>query len=171
LSDKDCQEAEMYERFSDPARRAMNQVYEVAQGRNHPYIGTEHLLLAIAGERAGIASAVLTSLKIEIQGIREVVGRFVQQGSEPTTRAFWFFRPKMPYAPTAKQVIELAMQEVRDRGSSYVGTEHLLLGLLRVPTAVSAHVLKHVGTSYDQLSALIAERHGAGESEASASKM
>src|SRR5216683_7976200 len=115
----------MYERFTDRARKVMILANEEAQRFNHEYIGTEHILLGLVKEGAGVAANVLKNLDIDLRKIRLEVEKIVQSGPDMVTMG------KLPQTPRAKKVIEYSIEEARNLNHNYVGTEHLLLGLLR----------------------------------------
>ena len=115
----------MYERFTDRARKVMQLANQEAQRFNHEYIGTEHILLGLVKEGSGVAANVLKNLDVDLRKIRIEVEKIVQAGPDMVTMG------KLPQTPRAKKVIEYAMDEARNLNHNYVGTEHLLLGLLR----------------------------------------
>src|SRR5438552_1079060 len=115
----------MYERLTDRARRVFQFAYQEAQRFNHEYIGTEHILLGLVKEGSGVAANVLKNLNIDLRKIRLEVEKIVQSGPDMVTMC------KLPQTPRAKKVIEYAIQEARNLNHQYVGTEHILLGLLR----------------------------------------
>jgi ATP-dependent Clp protease ATP-binding subunit ClpC len=129
----------MYERFTDRARKAMQLANQEAQRFNHKYIGTEHILLGVVKEGAGVAANVLKNLDIDLRRIRMEVEKIVQSGPDMVTMG------KLPQTPKAKKVIEYAIEEARTLNHNYVGTEHLLLGLLREEEGVAAQVLLNLG--------------------------
>jgi ATP-dependent Clp protease ATP-binding subunit ClpA len=129
----------MYERFTDRARRVMQLANQEAQRCNHEFIGTEHILLGLIGEGSGVAAHVLKSLNIDLHTIRQEVVKIVRPGPERVTTG------KLPQTPRAKKVIEFAIEEARGLNHNYVGTEHVLLGLLREEEGVSAQVLVNLG--------------------------
>ena len=135
----------MFERFTDRARKVMGLANKEAQRFNHEYIGTEHILLGLIKEGSGVAANVLRNLEIDLRKIRLEVEKIVQSG--PDTVAMG----KLPYTPRAKKVIELAFEEARSLGHNYVGTEHLLLGLLREQEGVAARVLINLGVRLDDV--------------------
>ncbi len=135
----------MFERFTDRARKVMALANQEAQRFNHEYIGTEHVLLGLIKEGSGVAANVLRNLEIDLKKVRIEVEKHVQSG--PDTVAMG----KLPYTPKAKKVIELAFEEARSLGHNYVGTEHLLLGLLREQEGVAARVLMNLGVKLDEV--------------------
>src|SRR5437016_406052 len=129
----------MYERFTDRARKVMQLANQEAQRFNHEYIGTEHILLGLVKEGSGVAANVLKNLDVDLRKIRVEVEKIVQSGPDMVTMG------KLPQTPRAKKVLEYAIQEARNLSHNYVGTEHLLLGLLREQEGVAAQVLKNLG--------------------------
>ena len=129
----------MYERFTDRARKVMQIANHEAQRFNHEYIGTEHVLLGLVREGSGVAANVLKNLDIDLRKIRGEVERIVQSGPDMGTMG------KLPMTPRAKKVIEYSIEEARHLFHNYVGTEHLLLGLLREQDGVAAQVLMNLG--------------------------
>src|SRR5258708_5840180 len=115
----------MYERFTDRARKVMQLANQEAQRFNHEYIGTEHILLGLVKEGSGVAANVLKNLDVDLRKIRLEVEKIVQSGPDMVTMG------KLPQTPRAKKVIEYSMEEARNLNHNYVGTEHILLGLLR----------------------------------------
>ncbi len=129
----------MYERFTDRARKVMQLANQEAQRFNHEYIGTEHILLGLIKEGSGVAANVLKNLDIDLRKIRLEVEKLVQSGPDMVTMG------KLPHTPRAKKVLEYAVEEARSLNHNYVGTEHLLLGLLREQEGVAAQVLMNLG--------------------------
>jgi ATP-dependent Clp protease ATP-binding subunit ClpA len=129
----------MYERFTDRARKVMQLANQEAQRFHHEYIGTEHILLGLVKECSGVAANVLKNLDIDLRKIRLEVEKIVQAGPDMVTMG------KLPQTPRAKKVIEYAIEESRNLDQNYVGTEHLLLGLLREEEGVGAQVLMNLG--------------------------
>jgi ATP-dependent Clp protease ATP-binding subunit ClpC len=137
----------MYERFTDRARKVMQLANQEAQRFNHEYIGTEHILLGLVKEGSGVAANVLKNLDIDLRKIRLEVEKIVQtgSGSEMVTMG------KLPHTPRAKKVIEYSIEEARNLNHNYVGTEHLLLGLLREQEGVAAQVLMNLGLKLEDV--------------------
>src|SRR4051794_4822688 len=131
--------AGMYERFTDRARKVMQLANQEAQRLNHEYIGTEHILLGLVKEGSGVAANVLKNLDVDLRKIRLEVEKLVQSSPEVGTPG------KLPQTPRAKKVIEYSIEEARNLNHNYVGTEHLLLGLLREQEGVAAQVLMNLG--------------------------
>src|SRR5258706_16063583 len=136
----------MYERFTDRARKVMQLANQEAQRFNHEYIGTEHILLGLVKEGSGVAANVLKNLDIDLRKIRLEVEKIVQTGSSETVAL-----GKLPHTPRAKKVIEYSIEEARNLNHNYVGTEHLLLGLLREQEGVAAQVLMNLGLKLDDV--------------------
>lgn len=135
----------MYERFTDRARKVMQLANQEAQRFNHEYIGTEHVLLGLVKEGSGVAANVLKNLEVDLRKIRLEVEKIVQSGPDMVTMG------KLPQTPRAKKVIEYAMEEARNLNHNYVGTEHLLLGLLREQEGVAAQVLMNLGLKLEDV--------------------
>ena len=135
----------MYERFTDRARKVMQLANQEAQRFNHEYIGTEHILLGLIKEGSGVAANVLKNLEVDLRKIRLEVEKLVQSGPDMVTMG------KLPQTPRAKKVIEYSMEEARNLGHNYVGTEHILLGLLREQEGVAAQVLMNLGLKLEEV--------------------
>jgi ATP-dependent Clp protease ATP-binding subunit ClpC len=135
----------MYERFTDRARKVMQLANQEAQRFNHEYIGTEHVLLGLIKEGSGVAANVLKNLDIDLRKIRMEVEKLVQSGPDMVTMG------KLPQTPRAKKVIEYSMEEARNLNHNYVGTEHILLGLLREQEGVAAQVLMNLGLKLEDV--------------------
>src|SRR6187401_2066056 len=135
----------MYERFTDRARKVMQLANQEAQRFNHKYIGTEHILLGLVKEGSGVAANVLKNLDVDLRKIRLDVEKLVQSGPEMVTMG------KLPQTPRAKKVIEYSMEEARNLNHNYVGTEHILLGLLREQEGVAAQVLMNLGLKLEEV--------------------
>ncbi len=138
--------ADKFDRFTKRARRVLTLAQEEAQRLNHNYIGTEHLLLGLVREENGVAVRVLQELKVDLKQIRERIERTVGRGQ----RAMY---GKLSLTPRTKRVIELAVDEARRLGHHYIGTEHLLLGLVREGEGVAVDVLKGLGVSLEKVRA------------------
>jgi ATP-dependent Clp protease ATP-binding subunit ClpA len=130
----------MYERFTDRARKVMQLANQESHRFRHEYIGTEHILLGLVAEGSGIAANVLLNLDISLTEVRRQVDQIVQCGPSEVPPA-----ARLPQTPRAQKVIEYAVEEARNLNHNYVGTEHLLLGLLREPEGVAAEVLRNLG--------------------------
>jgi ATP-dependent Clp protease ATP-binding subunit ClpC len=137
----------MYERFTDRARKVMQLANEESQRFiNNEYIGTEHILLGLVKEGAGAAACVLKNLDIGLDQIRSEVEKIVQTGAHDNETI-----GKLPHTPRAKKVIEYSIEESRGLNHNYVGTEHLLLGLVREGESTAAQVLMNLGASRDKV--------------------
>src|SRR5881392_1157474 len=163
----------MYERFTDRARKVMQLANQEAQRFNHEYIGTEHILLGLVKEGTGVAANVLKNLDIDLRKIRLEVEKIVQAGPDMVTMG------KLPQTPRAKKVIEYSIEEARNLNHNYVGTEHLLLGLLREQEGVAAQVLMNLGLKLEDVREEVlnllghnmpTEESGRGEGERQANK-
>jgi ATP-dependent Clp protease ATP-binding subunit ClpC len=135
----------MFNRFTERARKIILLAKEEAKRFNHDYIGTEHILLGLIREGEGVAAAVLASLGLGPDRIRTEIEKLVQPG--PAT----IVSGDIPFTPKAKKVIELAMDEARNLGHNYIGTEHLLLGLVREGEGIAAQVLTGLGLDLDKI--------------------
>ncbi|GIK15126.1 MAG: ATP-dependent Clp protease ATP-binding protein [Planctomycetota bacterium] len=135
----------MFERFTDRARKVMALANQEAQRFNHEYIGTEHILLGLVKEGSGVGANVLKNLDVDLRKVRLEVERMVKSGPEMVTMG------KLPQTPRAKKVIEYAIEEARNLNHNYVGTEHLLLGLLREQEGVAAQVLMNLGLKLEDV--------------------
>src|SRR5687767_3086694 len=128
----------MFERFTDRARRVVVLAQEEAKMLNHNYIGTEHVLLGLIHEGEGVAAKALESLGISLDAVREQVQDIIGQGQQQPTG-------HIPFTPRAKKVLELSLREALQLGHDYIGTEHILLGLIREGAGVAAQVLFKLG--------------------------
>lgn len=137
----------MFERFTDRARKVMQLANQEAQRFNHEYIGTEHVLLGLVKEGSGVAANVLKNLDVDLRKIRVEVERIVQPGAGGDQVMIG----RLPHTPRAKKVIEYSIEEARNLNHSYVGTEHLLLGLLREQEGVAAQVLMNLGLKLEDV--------------------
>ena len=135
----------MFNRFTERARKVILLAKEEAKRFNHDYIGTEHILLGLVREGEGVAAAVLASMGLTSEKIRLEVEKLVQPG--PST----VISGDIPFTPKAKKVIELGMEEARTLGHNYIGTEHLLLGLIREGEGVASQVLLNMGLELDKV--------------------
>jgi ATP-dependent Clp protease ATP-binding subunit ClpA len=142
----------MYERFTDRARKVMQLANQEAQRFNHEYIGTEHILLGLVKEGSGVAANVLKNLDIDLRKIRLEVEKIVQTGSGEMVSM-----GKLPHTPRAKKVIEEAINSSKALGYNYVGTEHLLMGMLLEKEGVAATVLMNLGLMACKVEATIVE--------------
>jgi ATP-dependent Clp protease ATP-binding subunit ClpC len=134
----------MFERFTDRARRAVALAQDEARMLDHGWIGTEHILLGLIDEGEGVAAKALESLGISLDAVRQQVEEFIGQGqSAPSGH--------IPFTPRAKKVLELSLREALQLGHGYIGTEHILLGLIREGDGVAAQVLVVLGADLDRV--------------------
>ena len=136
--------ASRFEKFSERARRVLSLAQEEAQRFNHNYIGTEHILLGLVRETDGVAAKVLSNLGVELNKVRSAVEFIIGRGDRPTPG-------EIGLTPRAKKVIELAVDEARRLNHHYIGTEHLLIGLMREGEGVAAGVLESLGVNLDKV--------------------
>ena len=134
----------MFERFTDRARRVVVLAQEEARMLNHNYIGTEHILLGLIHEGEGVAARALQSLGISLEAVR-------QQVQEITGRGQGQQQGHVPFTPRAKKVLELSLREAQQLGHDYIGTEHILLGLIREGEGVAARVLVKLGADLNRV--------------------
>ncbi len=146
----------MFERLTDRARKVMALANQEAQRFNHEYIGTEHILLGLVKEGSGVGANVLKHLEIDLRKVRLEVEKLVKSGPDMVTMG------KLPQTPRAKKVIEYAIEEARSLNHNYVGTEHLLLGLLREQDGVAAQVLMNLGLKLEDVREEVLNLLGAG---------
>ncbi|MCC6906490.1 MAG: ATP-dependent Clp protease ATP-binding subunit [Phycisphaerales bacterium] len=146
----------MFERFTDRARKVMALANQEAQRFNHEYIGTEHILLGLVKEGSGVGANVLKNLGVDLRKVRLEVEKLVKSGPDIVTMG------KLPQTPRAKKVIEFAIEEARNLNHNYVGTEHLLLGLLREHDGVAAQVLMNLGLKLEEVREEVLNLLGAG---------
>jgi len=135
-----------FEKFSERARRVLSLAQEEAQRFNHNYIGTEHILLGLVRETEGVAARVLSSLTVDLGKVRSAVEFIIGRGEKPA-------EGEIGLTPRAKKVVELAVDEARRMNHTYIGTEHLLIGLLREGEGVAAGVLESLGVTLDKVRA------------------
>ncbi|MCO6438718.1 MAG: ATP-dependent Clp protease ATP-binding subunit [Phycisphaerae bacterium] len=147
----------MFERFTDRARKVMALANQEAQRFNHEYIGTEHILLGLVKEGSGVGANVLKNLDVDLRKVRLEVEKLVKSGPETVTMG------KLPQTPRAKKVIEYAIEEARNLNHNYVGTEHLLLGLLRETDGVAAQVLMNLNLRLEDVREEVLNLLGASE--------
>jgi len=146
----------MFNRFTERARKVIVYAKEEARRFNHDYIGTEHLLLGLIREGEGVAAAVLQKLGVDLETIRIEVEKLVQPG--PQTQVLG----DIPFTPRAKKALELAAEEARALGHNYIGTEHLLLGLVREGEGMAYRVLLNLGLDLNRLRSEVMELLGSG---------
>jgi ATP-dependent Clp protease ATP-binding subunit ClpC len=152
----------MFERFTDRARKVMALANQEAQRFNHEFIGTEHILLGLVKEGSGVGATVLKNLDVDIKKLRIEVEKLVHSGPDMVTMG------KLPQTPKAKKVIEYAIEEARHLNHNYVGTEHILLGLLREAEGIAAQVLMNLGLKLEDVRQEVLNLLGAGVDEAAA---
>ena len=134
----------MFEKFTDRARRVVVLAQEEARMLNHNYIGTEHILLGLIHEGEGVAAKALESLGISLEAVRQQVEEIIGQGQQALPG-------HIPFTPRAKKVLELSLREARQLGHNYIGTEHILLGLIREGDGVAAQVLVKLGADLNRV--------------------
>jgi ATP-dependent Clp protease ATP-binding subunit ClpA len=134
----------LFEKFTERARQVVVLAQEESRALKHTYIGTEHILLGLLREHEGAAAHVLHSLGVTIDGVREQVIEIVGHGEEPTSG-------QIPFTPRAKKVLELSLRESLNLGHTYIGTEHILLGLNRENEGVATHILLHFDANADTI--------------------
>ncbi len=140
----------MFERFTDRARRVVVLAQEEARLLDHNYIGTEHVLLGLIHEADGVAALALSSLGVSLEAVRaQVLSRIGRGEKAPDVH--------IPFTPRAKQVLTLAHREALNLGAGYIGTEHLLLGIMREPDGVGAQVLSDLGADADSVRTKVLE--------------
>jgi ATP-dependent Clp protease ATP-binding subunit ClpA len=135
----------MYENFSDRAQKVLSLANQQAQRFNHGYIGTEHVLLGLVEEGAGVGATVLKNLGVDQRKVRLEVKKLIKIGADIVPMG------KRPNSPRVKKVIECAIEESRNLNHNYVGTEHLLLGLLREHDGIAAQVLMNLGLKLEEV--------------------
>jgi ATP-dependent Clp protease ATP-binding subunit ClpC len=133
-----CQTGETFERFTDRARRVLVLAQEEARLLNHSFIGTEHILLGLIAEGEGLAAQALAQLEVSRDEVRERIEETIGLSGSPSTGS-------PPFTPRAKKVMELSLREALQLGHNYIGTEHLLLGIVREGEGVAAQVLISLG--------------------------
>ena len=134
----------MFQRFTDRARRVVVLAQDEARMLNHNFIGTEHILLGLIREGEGVAANALESLGISLDVVRQQVEEIIGQGQEAPSG-------HIPFTPRAKKVLELSLREALQLGHNYIGTEHILLGLIREGDGVAAQVLVKLGADLDRV--------------------
>jgi ATP-dependent Clp protease ATP-binding subunit ClpC len=134
----------VYERFTDRARRAVVQAQEEARMLNHNYIGTEHILLGLIHERDGMAAQALESLGIGLDVVRQQIEEIIGRGQQAPPE-------HIPFTTRSKKVLELSLREALQLGHDYIGTEHILLGLIREGDGVAAQVLVKLGADLNRV--------------------
>jgi ATP-dependent Clp protease ATP-binding subunit ClpA len=133
----------MFERFTDRARRVVVLAQEEARALDHSYIGTEHLLLGLIHEGDGVAAKALEAMGISLEAVRQQVEEITGRGKDAPSG-------HIPFTPRAKKVLELSLRESQQLGHNYIGTEHILLGLIREGQGVAAQVLTNLGADLER---------------------
>jgi ATP-dependent Clp protease ATP-binding subunit ClpC len=148
----------MFERFTDRARRVVVLAQEEARMLNHNHIGTEHILLGLIHEGQGVAAKALESLGISLEAVRQQVTEIIGQGQQAPSG-------HIPFTPRAKRVLELSLREAQEFGHGYIGTEHILLGLIREGDGVAAQMLVKLGADLERTRQQVVQllHDGAGE--------
>ena len=136
----------MFEKFTDRARKVIHLARQEAERLGHEFIGTEHILLGLVKEGSGVAANVLENLNVDLEKVRMEVEKYVSSSSETLSSG-----STMPFTPKAKKVLEFAMEEARNLEHNYIGTEHLLLGLLREDGGVAGRVLRDLGLKQERV--------------------
>src|SRR5438477_792170 len=131
--------------FTERVRKVLAMAREEAQRLKHEYVGTEHILLGLIREGEGVAAAVLQNLSVDLDEIQQKIEETVKKGKAAAATG-----PDLPYTSRAKKVLELAMGEARELEHRYVGTEHLLLGLLREEKGIAAQILNEAGLTLER---------------------
>src|SRR5438876_1883383 len=134
----------MFERFTDRARRVVVLAQEEARLLNHNYIGTEHMLLGLIAEGEGVAAQALAAMDVDLDAVRQQVEEIIGKGQAAPTG-------HIPFTPRAKKVLELSLREALQLGHNYIGTEHILLGLIREGEGVAAQVLQKLGADLNRV--------------------
>lgn len=148
-----------YNYFTERARRVMNNAAQEARNLNHDYIGTEHILLGLIREKDSVAAKVLEGLGISLEKVRQEVERIIGKGREEVSTE------QLPLTPRAKKILELALAEAQGMGHNYVGTEHILLALIREGEGVAAQILINLGADLDTVRDKVIEILGGEETE------
>jgi ATP-dependent Clp protease ATP-binding subunit ClpC len=148
----------MFDRFTDRAKKVMSFARQEAMKFNHEYIGTEHILLGLVQEGSGVAANVLKNMNIDLEKIRHEVEKIVKTGPSMVTMG------QLPFTPRAKKVLELSMEEASQLSHNYIGTEHLLLGLIRENEGIAAQVMMNLGVKLEEVREEVLEFLGASDS-------
>ncbi len=149
----------MFDRFTDRAKKVMNLARQEAQRFNHEYLGTEHILLGLVQEGSGVAANVLKQMQIDLDKIRVEVEKIVKTGPSMVTMG------QLPFTPKAKKVLELSLEEASNLGHNYIGTEHILLGLIKENEGIAAQVLMNLGVKLEDVREEVLDFLGADSSE------
>ncbi len=144
----------MFNRFTERARRVLLAAKEQARRFNHDYIGTEHILLGLVSEEEGVAAVVLQNLGADLEVVKKEVEKFLHPGGQTQVLG------ELPFTPRAKKVLELAAEEARSMGHNYIGTEHLLLGLLKEQEGIASQVLTSLGLNIHKVRGAVLELLG-----------
>jgi len=147
----------MFDRFTDRAKKVMSFARQEAMKFNHEYIGTEHILLGLVQEGSGVAANVLKNMTVDLDKIRHEVEKIVKTGPSMVTMG------QLPFTPRAKKVLELSLEEASQLSHNYIGTEHLLLGLIRENEGIAAQVLMNLGVKLEEVREEVLEFLGASE--------
>src|SRR5262245_27265767 len=147
----------MFDRFTDRAKKVMSFARQEAMKFNHEYIGTEHILLGLVQEGSGVAANVLKNMNIDLEKIRHEVEKIVKTGPSMVTMG------QLPFTPRAKKVLELSMEEASQLSHNYIGTEHLLLGLIKENEGIAAQVLMNLGVKLEEVREEVLEFLGASD--------
>jgi ATP-dependent Clp protease ATP-binding subunit ClpC len=145
----------MFDRFTDRARKVMGLAKNEAQRLNHEYIGTEHILLGLVHEGSGVAANVLRNMGVDLKKIRQELEKVVKGSATLVSMG------QLPFTPRAKKVLELSLEEASQLGHNYIGTEHLLLGLIKESEGIAARVLMNLGVKLDDVREEVLEFLGA----------
>jgi ATP-dependent Clp protease ATP-binding subunit ClpC len=143
----------VFEQFTERARQVIVLAQDEARTLRHNYIGTEHLLLGLLREEEGVGARVLAGLGVTLEGVREQVARIVGRGDELTTG-------QIPFTPRAKKVLELSLREALSLGHDYIGTEHILLGLVRENGGVAMRILLDLDADAEKIANEVARMLG-----------
>lgn len=147
----------MFDRFTDRAKKVMSFARQEAQKFNHEYIGTEHILLGLVQEGSGVAANVLKNMDVDLEKIRHEVEKIVKTGPSMVTMG------QLPFTPRAKKVLELSMEEASALSHNYIGTEHLLLGLIKENEGIAAQVLMNLNVKLEEVREEVLEFLGASD--------
>jgi ATP-dependent Clp protease ATP-binding subunit ClpC len=134
----------VFERFTERARQVVVLAQDEARGLKHNYIGTEHLLLGLLREEEGLAARVLASIGVTVDAVRAQVGQMIGEGDSVA-------KGQIPFTPRAKKVLELSLREALSLGHNYIGTEHVLLGVVRENRGVASRILLDLGTDAEAI--------------------
>jgi ATP-dependent Clp protease ATP-binding subunit ClpC len=149
----------MFERFTDRARRVVVLAQEEARMLDHNYIGTEHILLGLVHEGEGVAAKAMAAMEISLEAVRQEVEEIIGRGQQAPSG-------HIPFTPRAKKVLELSLRESLQLGHDYIGTEHILLGLLREGEGVAAQVLVRLGADLNRVRQQVLNLLAGGQGEA-----